>query len=494
MARETQVIWKAQEGPQSALIACPIEEVFYGGARGGGKTEGSVGDWMEHSSTFGENSTGVFFRKTQRQLEEVIARTKQLFPKIGAHWREQPKEWTMSNGARLKFRYLERDSDAEEYQGHSYTRVYVEELTNFSSPGPINKLRATLRSAYGIPCGIRLTGNPGGPGHHWVKKRYIDPAPLGMQVLTDMVEMLDGTYRPIERIFIPSKLTDNPLLVQNDPMYVARLRQAGSEALVRAWLTGNWDLVDGAFFDCWDENKHVLHGKDWLKAIPAHSTIFRAFDWGSAKPFSVGWYAVSDGTWGLPEDALFRFQEWYGSTGQPNVGLKMQSTDVARGILVREQNLVIAYGTADPSIFIRNGGPSIAETMMVAGCSWRMADNKRIPGWQELRRRLVGLEAPPESSKAGIPMLYVHNSCEDFIRCISVVQHDDTVPEDIDTDSEDHPVDEGRYGVMSRPMTAFAELPETLRLPKSPNEMTINEIIAERTVRRLVREEEASYG
>lgn len=145
--------------PQTDLLECPVFEVFYGGARGGGKTESSIGDWLQHSSPYGEHAIGIFVRRKLTQLSEVIARTKQLFPLLGAKYNEQQKTWSMANGARLKFVYLERDSDAEEYQGHSYTRIYVEELTNFPLPGPIDKLRATLRSGAGVPVGMRLTGN-----------------------------------------------------------------------------------------------------------------------------------------------------------------------------------------------------------------------------------------------------------------------------------------------------------------------------------------------
>jgi hypothetical protein len=160
----SKIIWSPQLGPQTDLVSCPVFEVFYGGARGGGKTEGSIGDWISHSSEFGENAIGLFVRRKLTQLSEVIARTKQLFNKLGAKYNEQKKEWTMPNGARLKFAYLERDSDAEEYQGHNYTRVYVEEATNFPFPEPIMKLKATLRSTAGVRCGMRLTGNPGGTG------------------------------------------------------------------------------------------------------------------------------------------------------------------------------------------------------------------------------------------------------------------------------------------------------------------------------------------
>src|SRR5438445_10186143 len=151
---QSEVLWSPQEGPQTALIQCPIFEVFYGGARGGGKTEGSIGDWLEHSSKYGEAAIGIFVRRKFKQLTEVIARTKQIFPKLGAKYNEQKAEWRMPGGARLKFVYLERDSDSEEYQGHNYTSIYIEEVTNFASPSPINRLRATLRSASGVPVGM----------------------------------------------------------------------------------------------------------------------------------------------------------------------------------------------------------------------------------------------------------------------------------------------------------------------------------------------------
>lgn len=516
------VIWQPQPGPQTALLECPIFEVFYGGARGGGKTESSIGDWLQHSSTYGEGAIGIFVRRKLTQLAEVIARTKQIFPKLGAKYNEQQKTWTMPGGGRLKFVYLERDSDAEEYQGHNYTRIYVEELTNFPNPGPIDKLRATLRSGLGVPVGMRLTGNPGGPGHNWVKKRYIDPDPRGYKVITESCELeIDGlkTQVSLDRVFIPSKLGDNALLIRNDPTYILRLRQSGSEALVKAWLEGDWSIVDGAFFDEFDPSVHVL-SMDWLDRIPASALRFRAFDWGSAKPFSCGWYAVSDGTWGLPNGALVKYREWYGSNGKANQGLKMTADNVARGILSREgasfgqqgQLLSpaterITYGAADPSIFIRDGGPSIAESMMIVGCNWKKADNRRQPGWEALRQRLVGTPCQPgefvtsrlcsikldgsvlESWHA--PMLYFLETCDDSIRTLPVLQHDDKNPEDLDTEAEDHAADEIRYACTSRPWVPKGKPPpEGLRLPKLPSQMTILEIIERQKQKRLAAQEE----
>lgn len=469
------IIWQPQPGPQTLLIQCPVFEVFYGGARGGGKTEGSIGDWLEHSSTYGENAIGIFFRRKLVQLAEVIARTKQLFIKLGAKYNEQQKTWTMANGARLKFAYLEKDADAEEYQGHSYTRVYVEEVTNFPSAGPIDKLRATLRSGAGVPVGMRLTGNPGGAGHNWVKKRYIDPAPGGFKIITETMVIM-GKEVSLSRVFIPSKIGDNQLLMRNDPTYVLRLYQSGSKALVKAWLEGNWDIVDGAYFDNWDTDRIILP-LDWLSAVPKHALRFRSFDWGSAKPFSCGWWAVSDGTWGLPHGALLRYREWYGASG-PNKGLKLTADLVAQGILKRESGEHVTYGVADPSIFIRNGGPSIMELMLKEGCAWRKGDNRREPGWQKLRQMLGNIPLYAGSAETTTPMLYLLETCEDSIRTIPTLQHDADKAEDLDTEAEDHCADDWRYGVMSRPWVKEApKAPRGLVLPPTPSETTINDLL-----------------
>lgn len=480
VAGTATVIWQPQPGPQTALLECPIFEVFFGGARGGGKTDSSLGDWMQHAALYGEAAVGVFFRRKFKQLSEVIARSKQLFTKLGGKYNEQKAEWVMPGGARLLFRYLERDSDAEEYQGHNYTRIYIEEVTNFPSADPINKLRATLRSASGVPVGMRLTGNPGGPGHNWVKARYIDPDPRGFKVIEEEAEFeLDGVKRTVKlaRVFIPSKLGDNSLLINNDPTYVLRLRQSGSEALVKAWLEGNWDIVDGAFFDNWsDEN--ILHAPHWLPAIPSRALRFRSFDWGSAKPFSVGWWVVSDGTWGLPEGALLRYAEWYGAKG-PNKGLKMLDIQVARGIVEREKAAghPINYGVADPAIFIQNGGPSIAENMAVHGVAWWRGDNKRVAGAEQVRSRITG--------ENGRPLLYVLDCCDDTIRTLPTLQHDETNPEDLDTDGEDHAYDDIRYACMSRPWKLPPIKQEASPLPKLPSQYTFNELLRRAKQRRL---------
>jgi hypothetical protein len=264
--------------------------------------------------------------------------------------------------------------------------------------------------------------------------------------------------------------------------YIGQLKASGSEQLVKAWLEGDWSVIDGAFFDCWSMEKHVIRPfaipDDWLR--------FRSADWGSAKPFSVGWWAVvgDDFRAGernvLPRGALVRYREWYGSNGTPNVGLKLTAEDVAQGILSREQGDNIGYGVLDPAAFTADGGPSIAERMAKAtdGKVWfKRADNKRVStlgaigGWDQMRSRLKG-------DADGRPMIYTFSTCMDSIRTIPALQHDENRPEDVDTDGEDHAGDEWRYACMSRPW-----IEETMKPADSLAELvkpkTLNDVLRE---------------
>jgi hypothetical protein len=286
---------------------------------------------------------------------------------------------------------------------------------------------------------MRLTGNPGGPGHQWVRARYIDPAPLGWRVLRD-------PETGLERLYIPSRVGDNAYLGGD---YVARLRASGSAELVRAWLEGDWSVIAGAFFPEFGIDRHVLPPR----VLPGHWMRFRAMDWGSARPFSVGWYAVSDGEAGIPRNALVRYREWYGAT-KPNVGLRLTAEEVAEGIRDRERGDKITYGVCDPSMMQQDGGPSLAERMGRFGVHWRAGDNARVSrrgamgGWDQLRARLRGRD--------GVPLLYVFSTCEHLIRTLPAAQHDPSRPEDLDTEGEDHALDELRYSCMSRPWTVAA--------------------------------------
>jgi hypothetical protein len=318
-----------------------------------------------------------------------------------------------------------------------------------------------------ILCGA----NPGNVGHLFVKSSFIDGA-LPLLEIRRMPEEEGGMLRQ----YIPARLDDNPSMLTDDPGYEAKLSGMGSAELVRAMREGDWNVVEGAFFDCWSNFRHVLRPF----TIPQHWMCFRSMDWGSASPFSVGWWAVAsedfiaetiDGKPAVvPRGALVRYREWYGAKKDangrtvPNVGLKMKNEDIGAGIKEREtlrlinensgkESFVreaITYGVLDPRCFANEGGTPIAEAIYTGGAMFRQADNARVrefgaaSGWGQVRGRLIG-------NDDGHPMIFCFSTCVDSIRTIPVLQHDPDRPEDLDTSAEDHAADDWRYACNSRP-------------------------------------------
>ena len=263
--RPVRIAWSPRGNrAQVRLLKCQVFEIFFGGARGGGKTDGVLGEFGAHASRYGKDAIGLMVRRSRAELVETIERSREIYGPLGWKLNETEKMWRAPDGARLRFAYLERDADADMYQGHNYTRVYVEEIGNFPSPAPVMKLMATLRSGAGVPVGLRATGNPGGPGHQWVRQRYIDPAPLGNRIIRDQSTGL-------ERVFIPSRVDNNQHI--DVEAYKQRLRASGSQELVRAWLDGDWSVDEvlcrgGAYADGPPQSAYLvaLHWMDTRRA------------------------------------------------------------------------------------------------------------------------------------------------------------------------------------------------------------------------------------
>ena len=296
---------------------------------------------------------------------------------------------------------------------------------------------------------------------------------------------------------IPARLEDNPSMTEDDPGYESRLEGLGSEQLVRAMRWGDWNIIEGAFFDCWH---------DWVQRggivrpfkIPDWWMRFRSHDWGSARPFSNGWWAVAGEDvehegFRIPRGALVRYREWYGvkrdeqSAPIENTGLKMTAKAVGRGIVKRTPDTEkISYTVADPAIFAKDGGPSIMERLMQGGVKGiRRADNKRVSqkgalgGWDMMRERFIGED--------GRPMIYFFDTCLDAIRTIPALQHDEHRPEDLDSKGEDHVADEVRYACMSRPYVR----PKPVKAKSITAKPTFNDAVA-RHMKRMRAEREAS--
>jgi len=450
---ETRIIHRFIPQPaQVPYITSPADITVFGGARGGGKTFGSLGDWWLHAEAYGQRARGLMVRKRRADLKDTIDIAADLFGNA-AKWLKEPEAvFQFTNGARLYMAYLENERDAQAYQGWSLTRVYLEEITQFLSLDPMMKLLATLRSPHGIRCQMKATCNPGGPSHFAVKSMFIDHGPN---------TIIRDPESGLTRIFIPSRVQDNPKLLENDPGYINRLKGVGSPQLVKAWLEGDWDVIEGAFFPEYARAKHVIPGFP----VPPAWIKFRSMDWGSARPFSVGWWTVVQDAFEheghfIPRGAMVRYREWYGAKpGFGNEGLKMSAEEVGKGIVARETDPTsskreyVAYGVLDPAAYAVVSGPSIGETLGRMGAHFRRADNirvsrdKKMGGWDQLRMRLKG-------DADGHPMIYFMDHCPDIIRTLPMMIHDESNPEDLDSDMEDHAVDEVRYACMSRPYLA----------------------------------------
>ena len=436
-----KVIFQPNPGPQTDFLASSEQEVLYGGAAGGGKSYSMVADPVRYFNN--PQFRGLLVRRSTEELRELISVSKQLYPKAipGIKFMERDKTWVTPSGATLWMSYLDRDEDVMRYQGQAFSWIGFDELTQWGSPYAWNYMRSRLRttSASGLPLYMRATSNPGGPGHSWVKKLFIDPAPWNTSFWAVDDEGKTITWpkghsregQPLfKRRFIPATLFDNPYLA-GDGMYEANLLSL-PEHQRRQLLEGDWSIAEGAAFTEFNPSIHVVKPYD----IPHGWARFRACDYGYGSYTGVLWFAVT------PSDQLVVYREMYVS--------KVTATDLADMILQAEDGEKIRYGVLDSSLWHRRGdtGPSLAEQMIMKGCRWRPSDRSkgsRVAGKNEIHRRLQVDEFTQE------PSLVIFDNCRSLIAQLPSLPLDKRNPEDVDTKAEDHLYDALRYGVMTRP-------------------------------------------
>jgi len=356
-----------------------------------------------------------------------MERSQLYYPAARGVWHEQRKEWRFPSGAIIRFRYLEGLGDELRYQGHEYQYIAFDELTHFDERQYLYLLSRCRTADPKMRCYVRAASNPGGPGHHWVKARFIDVAPPGA-TYTDPATGLT-------RAFVPARVTDNPMLLRADPAYIRRLEML-PDAERRAMLLGDWDAFSGQVFCEWSRERHVIEPF----AVPSSWLRIRAMDWGFAKPYCVLWGAVDH------DGIIYIYRELYGlRPGQIDAGTQETARDVARRVKALEADEQIAYGVADPACWANSGhdGPSIAETFAAEGVYWQPADNDRLQGKMQVHLRLRGYSEQQ-------PGLRVFSSCVNLIRTLPVLCYDQHRVEDVDTKQEDHAYDALRYLLMSR--------------------------------------------
>lgn len=447
-----KVIWEPQP-KQVCFQERPEYEALYGGAAGGGKSDALLAEALRQVNI--PHYRGIIFRKTFPQLSELIDKSKEIylpaFPR--ARYNHSEHFWSFPSGAKIYFGSMQHEKDRINYQGKRYDFIAFDELTHFSWQEYSYMMSRNRPGGPGTRVYIRAATNPGGPGHGWVKDRFITAGPPFRPISGDY-KVIDPAGKEIavkrKRIFIPASVFDNKKLLDNDPNYLANLAMM-PEAERKALLYGSWDSFDGQVFREWTndperyedrENTHVINPFP----VPEDWKIYRGFDFGFAKPFSVGWYAVDH------ERRIYRIAEYYGYTGTPNTGIKINPVEIAaqiKRIEEEDKNLKgrTITGIADPSIFDESRGESIAEMMAKSPnfVYWGKGDNTRIAGKMQFHYRFA-------FDTDGLPMFYCFSNCKHFIRTIPSLVYDTKHVEDIDTTQEDHIYDECRYVLMDNPL------------------------------------------
>ena len=440
---QREVVFAPNPGPQTEFLAASEQEVLYGGAAGGGKSFGLLADPMRYFHN--PNFNGLILRRTNDELRELIWKSQELYPKAfpGAKWAEKKSQWTLPSGAKLWLTYLEREDDVRRYQGLAFSYIAFDELTQHPTPFAWDYMRSRLRTTDpDLPIFMRATTNPGGAGHGWVKRMFIDPAPANQAfVATDLssgepLEYPEGHEKAgqplFSRRFIPASLTDNPYLMEGG-QYEANLLSL-PENQRRQLLEGDWAVADGAAFPEFRQSVHVVEPFD----IPDNWVRFRSADYGYSSWSAIHWYAIDPAF-----ETLIVYRELYLS--------KHTGKDLARAVLDAEMGDSIKFGILDSSCWHNRGqiGPSIAEEMITMGCRWRPSDRTagaRVAGKNQLHERLKVDE------ETGHPGIVFFNTCRQIIADLPVIPSCPKGSDDIDQRyASDHTYDSLRYGLMSRP-------------------------------------------
>lgn len=435
---------------QKLFLKAQAKHVGFGGARGGGKS------WVVRykAKLLALHFGGIKILLVRKTYPELIANhINTLRGELHgiARYNKQEKCFFFQNGSTIKFGYCASDGDLDQYQGAEYDVIFLDEATNLRQEW-IEKITACLRGVNDFPKRIYYTFNPGGVGHGYMKRLFID-------------RRYEAGENPDDYTFIQSLVTDNKVLMASQPDYIRQL-EALPPKLREAWLYGRWDIYEGQFFEDFrlepdpdachkagisiEEARergrwtHVIEPLDLNAGNRRGWQIYRSYDFGYAKPFSCAWWAVDyDGN-------LYRILEMYGCTDTPNEGVKWTPDQQFQRIaqFEREHPWLRGkriLGVADPAIWDASRGDSIADTAAKYGLFFDPGDHERIAGWMQCHYRL-------QFDEQGYPRMYIFSNCKGFIRTIPLMMYDEHKAEDLDTSLEDHIADEWRYMCMARPI------------------------------------------
>jgi hypothetical protein len=427
----------------------PEFEVLYGGAAGGGKSDCLIAEATRYVNVPGYKA--IIFRRTFPQLQEIIDRCWNLYPKIGGVYKASEHRWYWDTGAFVQLSHMQHETNKYDHQGKEYHSAFFDEATQFLESQYIYIHSRVRNPPPGVQLRIRSTTNPGGVSHVFFKKRFIDIA----DPCTPYIDPVTGQ----SRCFVPATVYDNPTIMESDPLYIRRL-EALPEIERRRLLYGEWSIFEGQAIP---ELSDAFHGCDPFEIPPSWRKVM-VFDWGSSKPFACLYCAIDHD--GFP----YVYRAFYGmKDGDPEQGLRMTNVEICRKIIEIENGERIHLRVADPACWgptkIKGNqilGPSFASDASKEGLFFVKADNDRIRGRQQVHLRL---SADVETDKEGAeiakhPRVAIFR--RDGLGGVGVVRlweelqslrEDEKNPEDVDTRQADHLYDCFRYFCMSRPIT-----------------------------------------
>lgn len=473
---------------QEIFLKNPAYECGFGGSKGPGKTDALIVDGS--SQLIKPGYKAILFRRTYKQLADIILRTHKFFHSVGA-WSGDDKCWRFKGakgiqpqssgttvgveGSRFYVSHCQHEKDKENHQGQEYHWIGFDQLEQFSQT-MYEYLKMQARSTNpNIQCYIRASFNPGGIGHAWVKKHFVDACPRDgtvrsfIKVNDEYKKVSYGTPDALTRAFVFSVIHDNRHIIENDPQYLANLRSL-PEKLRVAMEDGDWDHFDGQFFEMWRKEHHVIAYSEYLnmcKALPV--ARFISGDYGFVKQSAIGWFAV------FPDSSIVQYRELYkGGYTYPALQRKIME--------MTPEHEKIEYQTMDPAIQgdkqhhkeekegEAKGTSGLDEMEKVCDNRWPilLADNRRVVGWTQMREALT-----PRKNQFDVivPRLRYTENCSETIRTIPTLIHDDADPEDVNTEGEDHLGDMNRYAIMSRAVPPAIEKP-----PETTKDMFWNKV------------------
>ncbi len=428
---------------QKEFLACRSKYIAFGGARGGGKS------WAVRTKArlLGLRYPGIrmlLIRRTYQELENNHIRFLRAELHAVAEYRQTARQFLFHNGSVLDFGYCAADSDLDRYQGAEYDVIFIDEATQLREEW-LRQFAACLRGVNDFPKRIYYTCNPGGPGHGYIKRLFIDRRYLRGENGEDYT-------------FIPARVTDNKALLAAQPDYLKQL-QALPHRLRQAWLEGRWDVFEGQFFAEFTDDPEHYGDRRFTHVIPPFPIprswrVYRSYDFGYAKPFSCAWWAVDH------DGVIYRILELYGCTDNPDEGVRWTPERQFQKIRqIEDEHPWLKgrdiQGVADPAIWDTSRGESIYETALRYRIYFQKGDNRRLPGWMQMHYRL-------SFDEEGYPGMYVFSTCRAFLRTVPALRYSATEVEDLDTHQEDHVADECRYFCMSRPIAPVRAVPTAL--------------------------------